>query len=344
MLLLMRQTIILFLTCLMFLRSSGQDTLSVKKEDSLTPVLKDSVLPPKDTVRVKKAISLSQPDTARKDSVTITDSAMALRPVTLKPIESLYVTSPFPTVYGEYAGGFLRNDDRFKPTKPVIRVSEIRRIAPGVEWMFYLFCGILLLLSFLRLAFFKYFIDLFKVFFNTSMRQKQIKEQLSQSPLPSLLLNIFFFIIGGVFIYFLMAHFSLRPNRHVAIVLIFSVLGLAALYLGKYVFITLLGWTFDKKMAAENYLFVVFMVNKMAGLFLLPMTVLMAYTENGSRQVVITLTVIGLIVLLLMRLARAYSSVNHILKINLLHFIVFVGAFEVIPVLLLYKVLLMFIY
>lgn len=316
-----------------------QDSSAAKKPDSLRPILQVPARPRSDS----GTVSLVMPDSLKKDSLAITDSTIGKRPLNVKTIESLYMVKPYPSVYGKWVGGFLKDDERFGPTKPVIRVPQLVRVSPGVEWMFYLFCGILLLLSFLRLAFFKYFLDLFKVFFNTSMRQKQIREQLSQAPLPSLLLNIFFFIIGGTFLYFLMNYYDALPQAPVALVVFLSILGLAALYLGKYVFVIMLGWTFDKKVAAENYLFVVFMVNKMAGLFLLPMTLLMAYTDPNERQVVVTLTVIGLVILVIIRLVRAFASINNILKINPLHFIVFVAAFEVIPVLLIYKGLLMFI-
>lgn len=104
--LLMRQLIVL-LTCLMFLESSGQDTVTV----------------------------------AKRDTVLVADTAMALAPLISTPIESLFAIPPYPSVYGNNVGGFLRSDERFKPTKPVIRVRELRRSTPGVEWMFYLFCG-----------------------------------------------------------------------------------------------------------------------------------------------------------------------------------------------------------
>jgi len=49
------------------------------------------------------------------------------------------------------------------------------------------------------------------------------------------------------------------------------------------------------------------------------------------------------VLLAIVRLVRGFASVSNILKINPLHFIVFVIAFEVIPVLLIYKGLLIFI-
>jgi hypothetical protein len=97
---------------------------------------------------------------------------------------------------------------------------------------------------------------------------------------------------------------------------------------------------FDKREASENYLFNVFMVNKVAGLILLPMGILLAYSSGGWKDVVITLTGIIMAILVVMRMVRAYHAVGNILKINPLHFIVFVGAFEVIPLMVVYRLLL----
>jgi hypothetical protein len=41
-----------------------------------------------------------------------------------------------------------------------------------------------------------------------------------------------------------------------------------------------------------------------------------------------------------MRMIRCYNAVNNALKINPLHFVVFVGAFEVIPLLVIYRLFL----
>jgi hypothetical protein len=138
-----------------------------------------------------------------------------------------------------------------------------------------------------------------------------------------------------------MGHYGYEMDYPTAVNVLICIGGLSALYLGKFVFLSLAGWMFDKKSASENYLFNVFMVNKMAGLFLLPMDILMAYSDHAGRQVVITLTAIGLVILAIIRMIRGFQSVSNNLKINPLHFVMYVAAFEVIPVLLIYKVLLM---
>lgn len=313
------------------------DSQRIREADSQRGRVTDSI--------VRPVIKLDPDSVRRADSLkAVADSI--LHATVVKKERSILLqfnNPPFPSVYGQWAGGYLRSDKRFNVTAPVPRVRELVRVAPSFEWIFYLFCGVLLLLSFLRLSFNKFFTDLFKVFFNTSMRQKQIREQLSQSPLPSLLLNIFFFITGGIFLYFLMGHYGYNMDYPKAINVLICIGGLSGLYLGKFVFLSLAGWMFDKKSASESYMFTVFMVNKMAGLFLLPMDILMAYSDQSGRQVVITLTGIGLVILGIIRMVRGFQSVSNNLKINPLHFIMYVAAFEVIPVLLIYKVLLIFI-
>jgi hypothetical protein len=334
---------------ILFLLAAGtimaQDSANFRKPDSLRVTEADSQKGRVTESIVRPVIKLD-PDSVRKaDSLkAVADSILHLTvEKKTKPVQLHFSAPPFPSVYGQWAGGYLRNDKRFNVTAPVPRVRELVRVAPSFEWIFYLFCGVLLLLSFLRLSFNKFFTDLFKVFFNTSMRQKQIREQLSQSPLPSLLLNIFFFITGGIFLYFLMGHYGYDMDYPKAINVLICIGGLSGLYFGKFVFLSVAGWMFDKKSASESYMFNVFIVNKMAGLFLLPMDILMAYSDQSGRQVVITLTLIGLVILGIIRMVRGFQSVSNNLKINPLHFIMYVAAFEVIPVLLIYKVLLIFI-
>ncbi len=263
-----------------------------------------------------------------------------VRVVKSKSVDAVFRVSPRPSVYGIYTGGAIAMDNIFLSGDPAPNVPALIRKVDNRDWIFYFYCAILLFLSFIQLAFDRYFIDLFRVFFNTSLRQKQIREQLSQAPLPSLLLNILFFISGGAFVYFLLEHYSLHTDYPAPLEIIMAVGGIAIIYFVKYVFITLLGWVFDMKDASENYLFNVYMVNKIAGLVLIPLGILLAYSSEGWKNVVITLTAIFIVTLIIMRMIRCFNAVSNALKINPLHFIVFVGAFEVIPLLVLYRLFL----
>jgi hypothetical protein len=327
----------------------AQDTVR-RITDTARPVKKPVVVP--DSIRrLRKLRDSLRLESARSDSLPAGDSIRQVPgsvpafpvPVSkrVRPLDMLFHKGIYPSPYGQYVGGYLRSDTRFNTAAVVNSINQMLRQPPRVEWIFYLFCGILLLLSFIRLAFFKYFADLFRVFFNTSMRQKQIREQLSQNSLPSLLMNIFYFIVGGFFIYFLLMHYNRLPAYPRWAVVLGCIGLLMVIYIGKFVFISLLGYVFDKRTASDSYLFVVFMVNKILGLFLVPMTILMAYGSPSSHEVVVTLTFIGLLVLMLMRVVRGYQAVSGPLKINLLYFLLYMTAFELIPVLLIYRGLLL---
>ena len=52
--------------------------------------------------------------------------------------------------------------------------------AQGKEILFYSMVGLLLIFAFLKQAFAKYFNDLFRLFFRTTLKYRQIREQLMQ--------------------------------------------------------------------------------------------------------------------------------------------------------------------
>ena len=214
----------------------------------------------------------------------------------------------------------------------------LERTVEQKDWIFYFFCGLLLAVAFINLAFKKYVVDLFRVFFNTSLRQKQLREQLTQTPLPSLLLNMIFCVSGGAFIFFVLQHYNIRTGLHPAVELLVAAGVIAGIYFLKFIFVSLMGWMFDRRPAAENYLFAVFLVNKVAGLTLIPFTMLLAYGDGGTREVVLTLSAIILSVLALMRLTKGFAAING-LKVGLVPYLVFVGAFDIVPTMLVYKVL-----
>lgn len=244
-----------------------------------------------------------------------------------------------PTVYGRQSGSYMLEHPYFKAIgKSVIQPSLVRK-APDTDWIFYLFMVCLLYLALIRMAFPKYFHDLFRVFFNSSLRQKQIREQLVQDPLPSLMLNIFFIFSGGAFIYFLARHYHYTKGYNTWLALGFCIVLLAAVYLVKFLILRFMGWIFGKPYDAETYAFIVFMINKISGLVLFPLAVMLAFASREQAQTVITMGILLIFILLIYRLIRSYSVIHKSLRINPLHFILFVFAFEAMPIMLLVKVL-----
>ena len=78
-------------------------------------------------------------------------------------------------------------------TAPVSLVIK-EKVRSGKETLFYLLATTILLLAMFKVFYSKYFNNIFRVFFNTSLRQNQLTDLLLQAKLPSLIFNIFFII------------------------------------------------------------------------------------------------------------------------------------------------------
>ncbi len=244
------------------------------------------------------------------------------------------------SVYGPAVAGYIAKHPNFHAAEIAIEMFVLERHPPDTDWIFYFFTGLLFYLALLKLIFPKYFADLFRVFFNTALRQKQIREQLAQEPLPSLLLNIFFVVSAGAFGYFVLVQNGInRQFDNNWLLLGICILALIVIYLVKFLFLNFIGWILGRRDEAEAYTFVVYMVNKIAGMALLPAGMLLALSDAGWVSTMLFFVWAGLAALLLYRMIRAYQLVYKSLKINFLHWVVFVVSFELIPILVLYKVL-----
>jgi len=229
----------------------------------------------------------------------------------------------------------------FKQKPEHLAGPEIHRVS-GKEILFYLLLVLLILFALIRRAFPRYFGDLFRLFFRTTLKQRQIREQLMQTPLPSLLLNGFFVISGGLYATLLVQHYGLNPVNSFWLLLLYCCLGLAAGYFVKFLGLKVLGWLFNMKEAADSYIFIVFIVNKMIGILLLPFLIVLAFAVGDVLTTGLTLSWCLLIGLLGYRIILTFAAVRNQVKVNPFHFFLYLCAFEIAPLLLVYKGLLLF--
>ncbi len=227
-------------------------------------------------------------------------------------------------------------------TTPFKNVPENIIKVNGKESLFYLLVGLLLFLAFLRRTFPKYFNDLFRLFFRTTIKQRQIREQLMQTPLPSLLMNGFFVVSSGLYVSFLLHYFELQTVDNFWLLFLYCCLGVAGVYFIKFTGLKLSGWLFNMEEAANSYIFIVFVVNKIIGVFLLPFLILLAFEKETGYTIAMMLSWCGIGILLLYRLVLIYTSVRNQVKVNPFHFFLYFCAFEIAPLLLIYKALLVF--
>jgi len=206
------------------------------------------------------------------------------------------------------------------------------------DFLFYLVFTNVFLLAFIKLVFPKYFKNLFILFFQTSLRQKQTKEQMLQDGVASVLINMLFLVSTGLFIT-LVVKYQDRSTLPFNNLYGYIVALLLIIYTGKYIFISFAGWVFSNSTVASSYSFLVLMVNRILGILLIPFTIFLAFTENESTKIMFTLSIILIVLLLLYRYIVSFASLRNDLKLNAFHFFLYLCAVEILPMLLLYKLM-----
>ena len=291
------------------------------------------------TLKTKDSILLN--DTAKHlvhDSLQIRDSLLAqkkidslrvdsLRKALAKPIIRAKDTSTYSSVFG---GLYIPINLR------AFELLEKERNPEGKDELFYALIAIVGVIAFTRLIFPRYFVIMFSLLFQTSYRQKQAVEQLTNNKISSLLLNIVFVFSLAVYITLIFER-NQYLHSNFWMVFAYSVVAVAIIYLFKFVFLNFLGWIFNTADAMESYSFVVFLSNKIMAIVLLPFVFILAFTggEIAAVSLLITYFLIG--ISLLYRYFVVMSSLRTTLKVNPLHFFLYLCGVEILPLLLIYK-------
>jgi hypothetical protein len=298
------------------------DTSARKSKDTIPG--KDSIsiidTPLKKKVRTPTIIDTT-PVLPKKDSTAIPDT------FSIKEIED--------SIIHESNKDSLMKEDKFYGD-----LFNDNRGAGGTEILFYAIIVLLVLFALLNRLFPKYFSDLYRLFFRTTLHQSQIREQMLQSPLPSLLLNFFFVITAGMYLNFLFQHYQVRPVDNFWLLFMYCSLGLGAIYFIKYLSLKFSGWIFNARTAADSYIFIVFVVNKMIGVFLLPVIIILAFTQGRIYDMGIGFSYFVIAAFFIYRFILAYSSIRNQVRVSPFHFILFVIVFEILPLFIIYKLLL----
>lgn len=231
---------------------------------------------------------------------------------------------------------------KIKKNPKVLELPQQVRKWENTDAVFYAIAALLLIFGILKTAFSRYTSIMFSVFFNTSLRQSQLIDQLQQNKLASLLFNIFFLFVGGFYFALLFEYIGWSGSGQRWIFFISCTGLLALVYLVKYLVLSFTGWITGYEEEADIYIFNIFLINKILGICLLPFVVIIAFAANqvATLAILTSLIVIGL--LLLMRFVRSYGLLQHRLSFKVFHFLLYVFSLEVLPVMLIYKSIVIF--
>ena len=299
---------------------------------------------PVDTAAKQTADTLQTADTAiKKDtaSISVQEFPVSRMPDSLLPARMNKNIAGLPPA--QIGWELMKQNEYFNFAQPlqIILPDNIRKVS-GNDWLFYLIVFLFILLGIIKAAFPRYFSDLFRLFFRTTLKQKQIREQLMQTPVPSLLLNVFFVLTAGLFTTLVIQYYKLATDTGFWIMFLYSCALLSAMYFIKFIGLKTAGWVFNMQESADAYIFIVFIVNKILGVFLLPLVLVLAYAANKVFDLSLLLSYFLIAALFCYRFILGFAAVRNQIRLSPFHFFIYLCAFEIAPLLILYKGLLLF--
>jgi hypothetical protein len=227
----------------------------------------------------------------------------------------------------------------FNFTGKAVPQPELRRVTKDKDLFFYVLLGLFFYFALIKTLFNKYVNNLLAIFLRITLKQQQLREQLLQSPLPSLLLNILFILTGGIYISLLLDFYHQSVTNNFWLQVAYCSALLIIIYTGKLIIMKIVGWIFNIRRATDTYVFIVFLVNKMLGIFLLPFLALIIFEPPEAQQVFVTLSLIFIVLLVLYRFFFSFRPLQNEIRWSLFQFFVYLCAFELAPLFLIYKVL-----
>ena len=220
----------------------------------------------------------------------------------------------------------------------VLYKIEQKFALPDKDVLFYAFIGLLFLYGFIIQIAPQYIGKLFNQFSQSSLRMMQNREQLLQNSLASFVMNI-----GFVMSFSLLATLIIF-NAHILPInfwegFLYMCLFFLGLYFVKYICLTIAGYIFNTIELVQTYIFVVFMINKVLGILFVPFIAILAFAKPFLHPFAMWGAVFLMALLILYRYLFSLTSVRNKLHISSFHFFLYLCAFELIPLLVLYKLI-----
>jgi len=228
--------------------------------------------------------------------------------------------------------------DSISKKAPVQLKPGAKRNVPDRDIVFFVLVFILFFLGLIRTAFPKYFNSIFSLSFQATFRQTQTRDQMAQNVMPAFMLNILFILSGGLFIT-LFAEFNQWTTTEFWQLFVYSTSILAIIYLIKYFVILFTGWVFHATDSAAEYRFIVFLINKLIGILLIPSLFLMTYADDNIKKISITIGICIAVFMIVLRYLVSVARIRKNLRITAFHFFIYLCAVEIMPLLVIYKIL-----
>ena len=222
-------------------------------------------------------------------------------------------------------------------------IMELQRphIENGRTVDFYLLLLLCIVLGVIRFVDVRYFYNLWTAFWNPTLSNRQLKEQIEDAGLPEMLMNLFFAVVVGTYLFYVVQYFKPQTPGGLSpsLLIIILIAGVGLIYLAKYTAVRFSGWAFRMEVVTSHYLFNVFLINKILAIILLPFVITLAFAEKSvSNQMIFMSFIVGGL-LIINRYIRSWQLFGSFFQNSRFHFFMYLCASELLPLAVLVKFL-----
>lgn len=219
-------------------------------------------------------------------------------------------------------------------------VAKADKKMPSNSFVFGIILGMLLLLS-IAVSLNRFILrNLYQAFLNDASFRQALKDRVSFGWSPFIMLYILFLVNAGIFVYLLTMHNGISTIKVPRLVwLEYCILGVSAVFLLKLAVLSYIGYVFPVAKESSSYRFLMIIFGIILGLFLVPVNIFLAFSQEATGDWLIILSLILIAALYIFRSFRSLVIATRFLAFHKLHFLLYLCTVEVAPLIILTKLI-----
>ncbi len=230
----------------------------------------------------------------------------------------------------------VENSQLFKADDTKTEFAQLRPAMPE-KWLFYIILFLAAIVVFVKSFFARFFIELWKSYFNLNNAMQMMRQQDISFSVPGLLLAINFYVAFAILLFLHLHRQKVQISFNELFLIPILMIGIIGFVICRMTIYRLAVNLFNQKNDLETLSYLDLMQLEFAGIIFVPLNLVLAF---GSPSIINFLW-IGCYILLsgmtIYRIVIAWRIGGNIMFANFFHFILYICTVEVAPILILIK-------
>ncbi len=211
---------------------------------------------------------------------------------------------------------------------------------PNPDWFTIILFIVIFGFMWIRVFYLKILRQIINAFFSTSMTNQIVRDENILIQRASVMLSVLFYLVAALFLYQVSMAFEWQSNwltDGFSRLIIFAFF-IAFAYSIKMIQLKLLGYLLDIDRQVATYIFNIFLMNNVLGMFLLPVVMVIAYVYTPFSQTLLMAALFVIGTTFLYRLVRGVFIGMSIPRFSVFYLFLYLCAFEIAPLALIFKI------